>query len=105
MRLKQFATLALLAVLGSASWAQAAPEPVNPHATPEARALLAYLYSISGKATITGQHNFPNVGARWTDMAYDLTGKYPGLRALAAGHDRRGQAAIPERRGNRAHLA
>jgi mannan endo-1,4-beta-mannosidase len=79
MRLKQLATLALLAVLGSVGWAQAAPEPVNPHATPEARALLAYLYSISGKATITGQHNYPNVGARWTDMAYDLTGKYPGL--------------------------
>jgi mannan endo-1,4-beta-mannosidase len=41
--------------------------------------LLAYLYSISGKGTLTGQHNYPNVGSRWTDMAYDLTGKYPGL--------------------------
>lgn len=53
--------------------------PVNPNASPEARALLAYLHSISGKAIIAGQHNYPNVGARWTDMAYDLTGKYPGL--------------------------
>ena len=35
--------------------------------------------SISGKATIAGQHNFSNAGARWTDMAYDLTAKYPGL--------------------------
>jgi mannan endo-1,4-beta-mannosidase len=79
MRFKQFLVFVLAAVLGSAGWAQTAPEPVNSHATPEARALLAYFYSISGKATIAGQHNFPNVGARWTDMAYDLTGKYPGL--------------------------
>ncbi|MGD0859958.1 MAG: glycosyl hydrolase [Terracidiphilus sp.] len=69
----------LAAALGVGGWAQTAPEPVNPHATPEARALLAYLYSISGKGTITGQHNYPNTGARWTDMAFDLTGKYPGL--------------------------
>ncbi len=79
MRMKRFAALALAAVLGCASRAQTAPEPVNPNATPEARALLAYLDSISGKATIAGQHNYPNVGARWTDMAYDLTAKYPGL--------------------------
>jgi mannan endo-1,4-beta-mannosidase len=79
MRLKQFICFALATVLGCAVWAQAAPAPVNPHATPEARALLAYLDSISGKETIAGQHNYPNVGARWTDMAYDLTGKYPGL--------------------------
>ena len=79
MRLKQFLILALAILLSHTLWAQAVPEPVNPHATPEARALLAYLDSISGKATIAGQHNFPNVGARWTDMAYDLTAKYPGL--------------------------
>jgi mannan endo-1,4-beta-mannosidase len=79
MRLKQVMIFALAAVLGCAVWAQSAPAPVNPHATPEARALLAYLQSISGKGTITGQHNFPNDGSRWTDQAYDLTGKYPGL--------------------------
>jgi mannan endo-1,4-beta-mannosidase len=72
-------TIILGVLLGCAVWAQAAPAPVNPNATPEARALLAYLDSISGKETITGQHNYPNVGARWTDMAYDLSGKYPGL--------------------------
>jgi len=79
MRMKRFAALALAAILGCAGWAQTMPEPVNPNATPEARALLAYLDSISGKATIAGQHNYPNDGARWTDMAYDLTAKYPGL--------------------------
>jgi len=55
------------------------PEPVNPHATPEARALLAYIASISGQGFITGQHNFPNDGSRWTDQAYDVTARYPGL--------------------------
>jgi mannan endo-1,4-beta-mannosidase len=84
MRMKMMGTMriaagVLAAALAVGGWAQTAPEPVNPHATPEARALLAYLYSISGKGTITGQHNYPNVGARWTDMAFDLTGKYPGL--------------------------
>jgi len=79
MRLKLCLIFALTAALGYSAFAQSAPEPVNPHATPEARALLAYLQSISGKATIAGQHNYPNVGARWTDMAYDLTAKYPGL--------------------------
>lgn len=56
-----------------------AQAPVNPNASPEARALLGYLYSISGRYTLAGQHNYPNHIARWTDRAYDLTGKYPAL--------------------------
>jgi mannan endo-1,4-beta-mannosidase len=79
MRSKLITAFFLVTILACSHLAQAAPEPVNSHATPEARALLAYLSSISGKATITGQHNYPNVGSRWTDLAYDLTGKYPGL--------------------------
>jgi mannan endo-1,4-beta-mannosidase len=54
-------------------------DPVNPNASPEARALLKYLYSISGQYILAGQHNYPNSIARWTDRAYDLTGKYPAL--------------------------
>jgi len=77
--MKEIPNVTLAVILGCASWAHAAPEPVNAHATPEARALLAYLDSISGQATITGQHNFPNDASRWTDLAYDLTAKYPGL--------------------------
>jgi len=59
--------------------AQTNANPVNPHATPEARALLAWLYSISGKYTLTGQHNYPNTRANFTDRALDLTGKYPAV--------------------------
>ena len=75
----RIAAVILAVALGCAGWAQAAAEPVNPHASPEARALLAYLDSISGQGYITGQHNYPNDASRWTDLAYDLTGKYPGL--------------------------
>ena len=55
------------------------PDAVNAHATPEAKALLRFIDSISGHYTLTGQHNFPNSISRWTDRAYDLTGKYPAL--------------------------
>ena len=79
MRFKYLVVMVLADVQGCAGWAQSAPEPVNPHATPEARALFAYLDSISGQGTISGQHNFPNDGSRWTDLVHDLTGNYPGL--------------------------
>jgi mannan endo-1,4-beta-mannosidase len=54
-------------------------EPVNPNATPEARALLREIAGISGHFTLTGQHNFPNHVSRWSDRIYDLTGKLPAI--------------------------
>jgi mannan endo-1,4-beta-mannosidase len=53
--------------------------PVNRKASPEARALLHYLYTISGRFTLTGQHNYPNTIAHWTDRVYDFTGRYPAV--------------------------
>jgi len=77
-----------------------AQEPVNPHASPEARALLRYLYSISGRYTLAGQHNYANHIARWTDRAYDLTGRYPALFGqdfgFEAGADKDSILARPE---------
>ncbi|MGA2134879.1 MAG: glycosyl hydrolase [Bryobacteraceae bacterium] len=67
--------LAVLLLIGHA----ALGAPVNPHASPEARALLQFLNSISGHYTLTGQHNYPNTIANWTDRAYDFTGKYPAV--------------------------
>lgn len=53
------------------------PSPVNPRATPEARALLAYLYSVNGKVTLTGQHNqMPRMGVI-SEKVEEITGKYP----------------------------
>ncbi len=42
---------------------------------------LNYLYSISGKYTVAGQHNKePNaIPDKWTNEIYSITGKYPGL--------------------------
>ena len=79
MRLLTVALLVACAIPLRAQGTSSEAVPVNPHATPEARALLRYLYSMSGKYTLTGQHNYPNVGSTWTDRALDLTGKYPAI--------------------------
>ena len=75
------AVLLLCAVQAFAAQKPQADEPaaVNAHASPEARALLHYLQSISGRFTLTGQHNYPYTIARWSDRAYDFTGRYPAL--------------------------
>jgi mannan endo-1,4-beta-mannosidase len=51
--------------------------PVTKNASPEARALLKFFYSISGEYLLTGQHNFPNVKGRNTKFASDYIGKTP----------------------------
>ncbi|HEY9139852.1 MAG TPA: glycosyl hydrolase [Bryobacteraceae bacterium] len=54
-------------------------EPVNPNATPEARALLKTLCAISGKGILSGQHNYPNQRDLDTEKVHALTGKYPAI--------------------------
>jgi mannan endo-1,4-beta-mannosidase len=53
------------------------PEPVTPHASKEARALLRFLNSISGKYILTGQHNYPNIKDRNSRFAAEYIGKTP----------------------------
>jgi mannan endo-1,4-beta-mannosidase len=53
--------------------------PVNANASPAARALLRSIDSISGHATLSGQHNFPNTVSRYSDRVYELTGHYPAV--------------------------
>ncbi len=52
-------------------------KPVTPNVSPEAKALLNFLYSISGKYTLSGQHNYPNIKDRNTQFAIKYTGKTP----------------------------
>lgn len=60
MRLKLLLNIVLSATLTAGGLTGAgAAEPSNPNATPEARALLDVFYRISGKYTLTGQHNYP----------------------------------------------
>jgi mannan endo-1,4-beta-mannosidase len=54
-------------------------EPVNQDTTPEARALLDFLYEISGRYLMSGQHNFPSHGSRYSDKAAEIAGSYPAL--------------------------
>lgn len=49
----------------------------NPDASPEAITLLNLFYSISGKYTLTGQHNYPNTKDRNTRFAFEYTGQTP----------------------------
>ena len=51
-----------------------ATNPVNPDATPEAKALLDLFYRISGNYTLTGQHNYPNTKDRISSVEILLDG-------------------------------
>ncbi len=53
--------------------------PVVADASPEAKALLNYLYSISGKQILTGQHCAPLVGSTRLQGVEKQTGYYPAL--------------------------
>jgi mannan endo-1,4-beta-mannosidase len=52
-------------------------KPVSPNASPEAVALLNYIYSISGKYLLTGQHNYPNAKDKNTLFVANYVGKTP----------------------------
>jgi mannan endo-1,4-beta-mannosidase len=65
-------------------------QPVTPNASPEARALLNFLYDISGKYTLTGQHNYPNTKDRNTRFAAKYLGKTPIVYSQDWGHARDG---------------
>jgi mannan endo-1,4-beta-mannosidase len=54
-------------------------QPITPSPTPEAVDLLNYLYSISGKYTLTGQHCNPLVGSSRLAGVEKLTGSYPAV--------------------------
>ena len=51
--------------------------PVNPDTSSEARQLLTFLYSIQGKYTLAGQHNFVSDLKRYDQTVLDITGKLP----------------------------
>lgn len=51
-------------------------EPVNENSSEEVRELLDYLYSLSGKHVLSGQHNYSSRLTRSTDSVYAITGSY-----------------------------
>ncbi len=66
-----------LAMLGSCTEKETVIgfRPANPNATKEARQLLEFLYSIQGKYTLTGQHNFVSDLDRYDSVVYAMTGR------------------------------
>ncbi len=71
--------------------------PVNPRATPEARALLKTICAVSGKYILSGQHNFPNDRSKWSDHAAEVLGKYPYVWGSDFGFTASGKDSITGR--------
>ena len=65
-------------------------DPVTPNASPEARALLEYLYSISGNHTMTGQHNYAAQQEVSTKQALKVSGKTPAIYGTDWGFSKEG---------------
>lgn len=59
--------------------AQKVYPPVDHRASREARNLLTFLYSIKGRYTLSGQHNYPHELTRSSDSTLAITGKYPAV--------------------------
>ena len=80
MKIKSLLLLALWLALFTKIMAQEAViRPVTPEAREEAAALLEYIYSISGKQTLSGQHCAPLVGSTRLSVVHRRTGHYPAL--------------------------
>ena len=76
MKNKQTILVLLLGLLGAGC---SSVRPVTPHASPEAVALLKYIHGISGKHTLTGQHNYPATKDTSTLEAAEVWGKTPAV--------------------------
>lgn len=72
-------TMLICLLVSSLQGAGQSVQPVTRNASPEARALLKFFRDISGKYTLTGQHNYPNVKDRNTRFAAGYTGKTPAV--------------------------
>jgi mannan endo-1,4-beta-mannosidase len=67
----------LICMFGSGNWAFA--QLVTPNASEEAVALYNYLKSISGKQTLTGQHNAPLEQSLQLSVVHRNTNEYPAV--------------------------
>jgi mannan endo-1,4-beta-mannosidase len=64
---------------------QISREPVNPAASESTKNLLAYLYSLSGKMTISGQHDYLESPDEWSHQVKTITDKYAGIHGYELG--------------------
>jgi hypothetical protein len=71
--------LILIYILAFAVSNAVAATPVTPNASPEARALLNFIYAMYGKKTLSGQMYAP-WGIDEIQTIHEITGKYPAIR-------------------------
>ncbi len=81
MRRREMAVLLLATAWGAgiSFGSEGAAQPVTPNAAPESVEMLKLIYSISGKHTLTGQHNYPNTKDKYTQLAIRNWGKIPAI--------------------------
>lgn len=72
--MKKYFLISILSFVGGGIFAQAF-QPVNKNASPEAKKLLSYMYSINGKYILSGEHG----NVQWLDTVKNITGKYPAV--------------------------
>ena len=80
----------LAASLSFSTTTPAAPavvKPVTPNASPEAIALLNYIYSISGNHTLAGQHAVPLLRTARLVEAQRAGGHFPAVFGMDFGFD------------------
>ena len=75
-------------------------EPVNPQASPEARRLLEFIYSLYGKRTLSGQHNYPGFRSEFSDRAHEISGRRPAIWGQDFGFTAEGKDSILHRAPN-----
>ena len=85
-----FGRALIIAVVANISNLAIASDPVNPKTTPEARALLDLIYRISGKYTLTGQHNYPDTRDRNSRFATKYIGQSPAIWSTDMGFAKNG---------------
>ncbi len=92
--------IVLALLLGLACAGCSSVKPVTPRASPEAAALLRYIHSLSGRHTLTGQHNYPDTHDTSTRQAIAAWGKTPAIFGqdfgFAAPGDKDAVAARPD---------
>ena len=69
----------LLLLLGLLAGGCSSVKPVTPDASPEAVALLKYIHGLTGRHTLTGQHNYPATKDASTREAAAAWGKTPAV--------------------------
>jgi mannan endo-1,4-beta-mannosidase len=63
--------------------------PVSRDSSPEATELLNFLYDLSGKKTLSGQHDQPLFGSAYYMRVYETTRHYPAIKGMDFGFSER----------------